>query len=210
MAQRRDRVQKPSGSNRRIIASSSSLGGAVSVTGSARRIGQPVSARTSSTDTPGCTLARTISRVTASKREGQSERGTLALAARRLRRRGFLVHREAMQVFDQPRLGRVAIALVGDAGEAAALEQRVTQRRRGRQHRLLLDQGHAQSRLARDVAVVERQRAGEHAQQRGLASAIAADQADALTVRDGQGGAVEQWREAERELGVLEGDEGHG
>ena len=64
MAQRRAPVQKPSGSNLRIIASSSALGGGVSITGRAGRSGQPVSAWTFSAVTPGCTLASTISRVT--------------------------------------------------------------------------------------------------------------------------------------------------
>ena len=60
------------------------------------------------------------------------------------------------------------------------------------------------------LAVVERDRAGEDAEQRRLAGAVAADEADALAVLQRERGAVEERQVAVGELGVGEGEEGHG
>jgi hypothetical protein len=68
-----------------------------------------------------------------------------------------------MQVFDQPGFGGMAVALVRDVMQPAARQQRVAHRGRGGQHGFLLHQRHAQSGLALHLAVVERQRAREHA-----------------------------------------------
>ncbi len=46
-------------------------------------------------------------------------------------------------------------------------------------------------------------------QERGLAGAVAADQADTLAVLDRQVGAVEQRMQAVGQLGVAQGDQGH-
>ena len=91
-----------------------------------------------------------------------------------------------------------------------ACDEALAQRRGRRQLRLLLDQHDAQAVLARDLAVVERDPARDDLQQRRLAGAVAADQADALAVVDREVGAVEQRVQAVGELGVAQGDQGHG
>ena len=58
-------------------------------------------------------------------------------------------------------------------------------------------------------AVVELLQPGQDLQQRGLAGAVAADQADALAGLEREGGAVEQRHMAEGEVGVGEGQDGH-
>jgi uncharacterized DUF497 family protein len=64
---------------------------------------------------------------------------------------------------------------------------------------LLLDQHDLQAVLLLQLAVVEREPATDDAEQRGLAGAVAADQADALAAVDRERGAVE-----ERQLAVGE------
>ena len=92
----------------------------------------------------------------------------------------------------------------------AARDQALAQRRSRRQLGLLLDEHDAQAVLPRELAVIERDAAGDHLQQRGLAGAVAADQADALAVLDRQVGAIEQRMQAVGELGVAQRDQGHG
>ena len=61
-----------------------------------------------------------------------------------------------------------------------------------------------------DPAGVDLARAGEHAQQGGLAAAVAADDADAVTAADAERDGIEHLGGAEREGGALDGDEvGH-
>ena len=145
------------------------------------------------------------------RREGerQRQRGALFLAARRGLGRGRLVEAEAMQVFDEPRLGAPAVALVGNRFEPAAKREALAQRRRARQLGFLLDQ-HDREPVARlDLAVVELPLSRDHLQERRLAGAVAADEADALPFADDEVGAIEQRMEAEGELGVLQGEERH-
>ena len=118
------------------------------------------------------------------ERERQRERGALALAARGALRRLRLVETEAMQEFREPRLDAPARALVGEVAKAAAQHEALAQRRRRRQQRLLLDEHRADAIGALDVAVVERLLTGDHAQQRRLAGAVAADESDALAGAD--------------------------
>ena len=59
-------------------------------------------------------------------------------------------------------------------------------------------------------AVIQRDAAREDAQERRFAGAVAADQADALARVHGERGAVEQRYVAVGELGIGEGEEGHG
>ena len=147
------------------------------------------------------------------QRERERERRALALAAGcRLGNRG-LVEAEAMQEFDQARFDAPALALVVcvivGRIEAAAQRQAFAQRRCGRQHGLLFDQHDAQAVAPLYFAVVEIRAAGDDVEQRRLAGAVAADEADALAVVDGQCRLVEQRVKAVREFGVLQGDQ-HG
>jgi len=71
----------------------------------------------------------------------------------------------------------------------------------------LFDRGHAQARRAGDIAVVGQGAAIEQAEQRGLAGAVAADEADALAGLDGEVGVVQQRVVAIGQLDVGQGDE---
>jgi isoquinoline 1-oxidoreductase subunit alpha len=64
--------------------------------------------------------------------------------------------------------------------------------------------------LALHFAVVGLFQCGEDAQQRGLAGAVAADQADALTGFEREVGVVQQCHMAVGKLGIRKGDQGHG
>ncbi len=75
------------------------------------------------------------------------------------------------------------------------------------QLRFLFDRGHAQARAAGDVAIVGHGAAVEQPQQRGLAGAVAADEADALAGLDGEVGVVQQRMVAIGQLDVGQGDE---
>ena len=117
------------------------------------------------------------------ERERQRKRRALALAAGRLRGRHRLVETEAMQVLDQPRLGAPVLALVVQAlVKPAAQREALAQRGRRRQRWLLLDQHGAKAVATLDLAVVEIARAVDHVQERGLARAVAADEADVLAL----------------------------
>ncbi|MNQ70181.1 hypothetical protein D3C85_848120 [compost metagenome] len=71
----------------------------------------------------------------------------------------------------------------------------------------LFDGGDAQSRAAGDGAVVGQCPAVEQPEQRGLARAVAADEADALAGLDGEVGMIQQWVVAIGQLDVGQGDE---
>ena len=60
-----------------------------------------------------------------------------------------------------------------------------------------------------ELAVIERNRAGEHAEERALAAAVAADEAYALALLQRERGAVEERQVAVGKLGVREGEKGH-
>ena len=74
---------------------------------------------------------------------------------------------------------------------------------------LLLDPHDLQAVGLLKLAVVERHRAGEDAQQRRLAGAIPADEPDALAGLHRERGAVEERQVAVVQLGSREGEEGH-
>jgi isoquinoline 1-oxidoreductase subunit alpha len=78
-----------------------------------------------------------------------------------------------------------------------------------RQQRFLRHERRVQALLALDFAVVRQFQAGEDAQQRGLAGAVAADEADALAGFEREIRVVQERDVSERKLGVREGDEGH-
>jgi hypothetical protein len=80
----------------------------------------------------------------------------------------------------------------------------------GVEHGLLGDVGDTQALLQLQDAVIGLFHAGEDFQQRGLAGAVAADEAHPFGGFDGQVGVVEECNMAEGELGVEEGDECHG
>ena len=124
-----------------------------------------------------------------SQRERERERGALSLAARCGRGIELRVELEAMQERFELVLGTSARARAGSL-----------QRRSGRQHRLLRHQRDAQACLRSQLAVVERHVARDDAEQRGLAGAVAADQADALARFHRERGAVEQRQVAVGEL----------
>jgi hypothetical protein len=143
------------------------------------------------------------------QRKGERERGALALATRRALRRSTGLEAEAVQAFAEPRLAAPGIAVApGVAGCGSAREQAGVERRGLRELRFLLDEGDAQARAALDGAVVERVQAGDDPDQRRLAGAVAADEADALALFDRQRGLVEQRPVAVGELGAEQGYEG--
>ena len=138
------------------------------------------------------------------ERQGECERRALPLAARRTFRRLRLVEAEAVQILGEARLDAPALALVGDAQKPAALHEALAQRRRGRKLGFLFDENRGKM-LVLDDAVVERLLAGDHAQQRRLAGAVAPDEADPLALADREARTVEQRVQPERKLGVAKG-----
>ncbi len=111
---------------------------------------------------------------------------------------------------DQPRLGPPPLALVLDRVDPAPEGEALAQRGRGRQLGLLLDQNDGEPVAPLELPVVELRLTGDDLEQRRLAGAVAADEADALALVHDETGAVEQRMEAERELGVLQGQQRHG
>ena len=71
----------------------------------------------------------------------------------------------------------------------------------------LFDRGDAQARIAGDIAVVRQRPAVEQPQQRRLAGAVAADEADALAGLNGEVGVVQQRMVAVGQLDVGKSDE---
>src|SRR5262249_24503860 len=109
---------------------------------------------------------------------------------------------EAMHVFVEPRLKRPALA--GDAGGQA-----VSDRRRGRELGLLLDEADSQSVATLQRAVVELRTARDDAQASRFARSVTADQTDALAGFHRELRSIEQRFVAERQVGVEESDECH-
>jgi hypothetical protein len=144
------------------------------------------------------------------QRQREGQRRALLLPARCGLRGGCLVEPEAMQVFDEPRLRAPAVALVLNRFELAANREALAQRRGAGQLRLLFDQHDRESVARLHLPVVELTLARDDLQQRRLARAVPADEADALPFARDEVGAVEQRMEPERELGVLQGHERHG
>ena len=144
------------------------------------------------------------------QRERERERRALALAARR---------RAGRRASSSPKRCRNSTSRASTRQRSRSSAMRSKRRRAARGSRAATTpaaapaparQHDAQPVAPLDLAVVERQRARDHLEQRRLAGAVAADEPDALAVVDGEAGAVEQRMQAERELGVLEGEERHG
>ena len=68
---------------------------------------------------------------------------------------------------------------------------------------------HPQTALLRHRAVVQRLRARQHLEQRAFASAVAADQTDALTGFDGEIRTIKERGETKGEMGVLQSEKSH-
>ena len=77
------------------------------------------------------------------------------------------------------------------------------------EHRLLRHQRQAQALLELQRAVVGAFQPGDDLEQRGLAGAVAADQADSFTGFERERGVVEQGDMAVGEVGVGKGQQGH-
>ncbi|EWS54886.1 hypothetical protein X551_02314 [Methylibium sp. T29] len=101
----------------------------------------------------------------------------------------------------------VALAQRLHLGKADA--HRVEHAGLGVEHRLLRHQREPQALLQLQRAVVGLLEPGDDLQQRGLAGAVAADQADALTGLEREAGVVEQGDVAIGQVGVGEGQQGH-
>ena len=138
--------------------------------------------------------------------ERQRQRGPFALAARGAHGVGELVDVETMGVFAEPCFQAPAFLVVMNIVEAPAQHQALAQRIGRWQFGLLLDQHHAHPVHAAQCAIVELCKPRDDAQQRGFAGAVASDQADVLTARHCEIGAIEQWMQAVGEFGVIEGN----
>ena len=101
----------------------------------------------------------------------------------------------------------VALAHVARLGDAFA--DRVEHARRRVEHRLLRHVADAQALGQLQQAVVELLEAGDDLQQRRLAGAVAADEAEPLAGLERERRAVEQRDVAVREMGVGDGEDGH-
>ena len=108
-------------------------------------------------------------------------------------------------------LGRVRlVALAHGPGLGHAFGDDVEDAGRGIEQRLLRHVAHAQALRHLQQPVVELLQPGQHLQQRGLARAVAADQAQALAALQREGGAVEQGHMAIGQVGVGQRQDGHG
>src|SRR5690606_33734347 len=133
----------------------------------------------------------------------------LALAARCSLRCPLGSHTEPVQIFVEPRLEAPAFALVRDLLDLAPYAQAVSQRGRLGKLGFLFDQCDLQAVHHRELAIVEREPARKHFEQRRLSRAIATDEADALVALDRQLSAIEQRMQSKGKLGVAEGEKRH-
>ena len=134
-------------------------------------------------------------------REHARERGAARLAAGKAR--GVFVAGEP-ELFEQ-----VARAMRIVARRKARLD--IGERGgKARQVRLLRQIADGRAGLREARAAIGLDGSGRDLQQRRLARAVAADQADALALADGKLGALEQRRAAKGEVDVLQGEEGRG
>ena len=106
--------------------------------------------------------------------------------------------------------GRVVPVLEGLAELSDALGDHIVDRALNAAGHFLGQLRHAQAVVADDLAVVGLQFAGDQFQQRGLALAVAPDQANALAAVDDQAGVIQHGLGAEGEGNLLEGDQWHG
>jgi ATPase subunit of ABC transporter with duplicated ATPase domains len=123
-------------------------------------------------------------------RKGRRQRRALSLAARGARRIEIGLHAEAVEKLFQ--------LVHWNSGTEPEF-----------QFGLLRHEHDAQALARLQLAVVERHRAGEHAEERALAGAIAADEADFLALFQREARAVEERQVPVGELGVGEGEERH-
>src|SRR3954463_16705063 len=124
-------------------------------------------------------------------RKGRRERGALSLATRGARGVERRVDGEALLVLGQ--LMRGSSGSVPEFGVRGLLRHE--------------DDAHTLAHL--ELAIFERHGPGEHAQERGLAGAVAADEADLLALLQRKRGAVEERQVAEGEFGVGESEKRH-
>ncbi len=147
------------------------------------------------------------------EREREGERRALHLPARGGGGIEVLVHLETVQVLGEARLETPSFAIILKMSmdrRHGSQEQARVQRRRVQQLRLLLHQRHGKAVALFQFAVIERRRAGDDAEERGLAGAVAADQPDALARLHRERSTVEERQFAESELSVSESQERHG
>ena len=113
----------------------------------------------------------------------------------------------ALQAVEVAVAMRVLVDEGGDVRHRRA--HRLPHRLRRVERRLLRDVRNAQALLRLQGAVVGALETGKDLQQRRLAGAVAADQADALAGLEGEVGVIEQRDMPEGQLGVEECDDGH-
>ena len=131
----------------------------------------------------------------------QCQRRTLLLTARGLGRIDGAVELKARGELDQARFAAPAPPLIVDVLQAAALAETFEQGVGRRQHRFLFDADQAQSIATLYFAIIECDAARHDPKQGRFASAIAADQTNAIAFIERAGGLIEQRREAVGELG---------
>jgi hypothetical protein len=142
------------------------------------------------------------------ERERERERGALALAARETGGRPVGREPEAIEHRREPYVECMA-GLGVRIGRCVAQRQARAQVGGGGKGRLLFDEGDRQPVAPLHFAFVEGLPPGEHCEQRGLAGAVAPDQADALSRADREVRVVQQGQQAEGEVGVEECNPGH-
>ncbi len=138
--------------------------------------------------------------------ERGGEQHAAARAGRQRLERRVQVEREVVRRLVDARLD-LPRALAGRG--AAGVVQPLAHRAAHVERHVLLQHRHAHALRAHDLARVRGQLAGEQAQQRGLARAVASEQAEALARLDLQRGAVEQRRAGEGDRDVDESEQRH-
>ena len=126
------------------------------------------------------------------QRQGERQRRALALAAGGPGGVDRTVDLESRRELDQPGLASPAPPLVDNVFQSAALPQTLEQRVRRRQLGFLLDVDDAQPVAPLHFTSVERDAAGHDAQQGRFASAVAANQTNAITLVQRAGRLIEE------------------
>ena len=150
------------------------------------------------------------------EREASASAARLRSPPESCSRRALGIEIEAMQEFVQARAaiasgrGRRCRCSAGmHAARRRQRQQAFAQRGRRGQLAAPAPRTRCAGRRALQLAVVELQRARDHPQQRGLAGAVAADEADALAGLQREPCTVEQRLVAVGEMGIEKCDEGH-
>ena len=105
--------------------------------------------------------------------------------------------------------GHRLVALAQRAHLPQSFRDGVKHRGIGRENGLLRHRRHPQPALLRHGAVVQRLHAGQHFEQRGLAGAVAADQADPFAGFNSEIRTIEERGETKGEVGVLQSEKSH-